>query len=100
MNKKCITGIILLLLMCISISGCSLTEVNITEITNSRLLPIETETDLYYDKDTKIVYIIFDEKIGYAGFGYMSPYYSDNGQVYRYNTVNKELETIPAEEKR
>ena len=30
----------------------------------------------------------------------MSPYYSDNGQVYRYNTVNKELETIPAEEKR
>ena len=76
MNKKCITGIILLLLMCISISGCSLTEVNITEITNSRLLPIETETDLYYDKDTKIVYIIFDEKIGYAGFGYMSPYYS------------------------
>lgn len=71
MNKKCITSLILLLLMCINLSGCSPTEVNITEITNSRLLPIETETDLYYDKDTKIVYIIFDEQIGYAGFGYI-----------------------------
>lgn len=98
MNKKCITSLILLFLMCISISGCSLTEVNITEITNSRLLPIETENDLYYDKDTKIVYIIFEEQIGYAGFGYMSPYYSDNGQVYRYDTVNKELQTIQIEE--
>jgi hypothetical protein len=84
--------------MCISLSGCSLTEVNITEITNSRLLPIETETDLYYDKDTKIVYIIFNERIGYNGFGYMSPYYADNGQVYRYDTVNKELQTIQIEE--
>lgn len=98
MNKKCITSLILLFLMCISISGCSPTEVNITKITNSRLLPIETENDLYYDKDTKIVYIIFDEQIGYAGFGYMSPYYSDNGQVYRYDTVNKELQTIQIEE--
>lgn len=98
MNKKCITSLILLFLMCISLSGCSLTEVNITEITNSRLLPIETETDLYYDKDTKIVYIIFNERIGYNGFGYMSPYYADNGQVYRYDTVNKELQTIQIEE--
>ena len=98
MNKKCITSLIILFLMCISITGWSLTEVNITEITNSRLLPIETENDLYYDKDTKIVYIIFDEQIGYTGFGYMSPYYSDNGQVYRYDTVNKELQTIQIEE--
>lgn len=98
MNKKCITSLILLFLMCISLSGCSLTEVKITEITNSRLLPIETETDLYYDKDTKIVYIIFNERIGYNGFGYMSPYYADNGQVYRYDTVNKELQTIQIEE--
>lgn len=98
MNKKCITSLILLFLMCISLSGCSPTEVNITEITNSRLLPIETETDLYYDKDTKIVYIIFNERIGYNGFGYMSPYYADNGQVYRYDTVNKELQTIQIEE--
>lgn len=36
---------------------------------------------LAYDIDTKIVYYVFSK--GYKG--YMSPYYSENGNLYKYN---------------
>lgn len=101
MNKKCIIGIMMLLLMCVSITGCVFKgSKDFTKTTNNRLLPIETKTDLYYDKDTKIVYLIFNEQSGYAGYGYMSPYYSENGKLYRYDVKLKELEEITPEERK
>lgn len=55
---------------------------------HSRLCSIENQSDLYYCNDTKIIYIIFNEEsgIGYNshGYGYMAPYYSDNGNLCKY----------------
>ena len=57
---------------------------NYTE-TTSRLVPIVGQQDLYYDYNTKVVYIIFNECAGYEGYGYMSPYFADNGMPYIYD---------------
>ena len=57
---------------------------NYTETTKT-LMPIAEHSNLYYDIHTKIVYIIFNETAGYAGYGYMSPYFADNGMPYMYN---------------
>ena len=51
-----------------------------------RLLPIAAQQDLYYDINTKVVYILFSESFGgYTGYGYMSPYLADNGKPYLYD---------------
>ena len=50
--------------------------------------------DLYYDTNTKIVYILFNECAGYFGYGYMSPYYAPNGMPYVYNVQTNSLEEI------
>lgn len=47
---------------------------------------------LYYDKKTKIVYVIFNEFTTNTGYGYMSPYYAPNGKPYRY--IDGELKEI------
>lgn len=55
---------------------------------------------LYYDKLTKVVYVIFNNTIGTGdhttGYGYMSPYYSENGKLQRY--INGELIEIGEDE--
>lgn len=90
---------IILALTCFGLSGCTYKGVkNYTDTTSNRLQPIETESDLYYDKDTKIVYMIFNEFIGNTGYGYMSPYYSGKGRLYRYDIESKKIvELIPDE---
>ena len=67
--------------------------------TNGRLQPTMMQ-DLYYDTNTKIVYIIFNEcarNSGY-GYGYMSPYYAPNGMPYVYNVQTNSLEEIVKED--
>lgn len=54
--------------------------------------------DLYYDTNTKIVYILFNEWTGYRGYGYMSPYYAPNGMPYIYNVQTNSLEEIVKED--
>ena len=44
---------------------------------------------LSYDSDTKVVYYYFREINGYWGYGYMSPYISENGKYCRY--INGEI---------
>lgn len=90
---------IILALTCLSLSGCTYKgSKSYTDTTGNRLQPIETESDLYYDKDTKIVYIIFNEAAGNTGYGYMSPYYSGKGIPYRYDIESKKIvEIIPDE---
>lgn len=59
---------------------------------HSNLIKIEGSKDLYYHSDTKIIYIAFDirtfsfavdDLVGH-GYGFMSPYYSDNGKLCKY----------------
>lgn len=54
--------------------------------------------DLYYDTNTKIVYILFNEGAGNAGYGYMSPYYAPNGMPYVYNVQTNSLKEIVRED--
>lgn len=51
---------------------------------HSRLNSIQGHNDLYYYTDTNIVYIVFNECVGECGYGYMTPYYSENGKLCRY----------------
>ena len=50
--------------------------------------------DLYYDTNTKIVYILFNECTGYSRRGYMSPYYAPNGMPYTYDASTNTLKEI------
>lgn len=70
-------------------SGCDVTTEGQKDYEkHSRLRPIENQTDLYYCNDSKIIYIIFNEEGGvgnvFYGYGYMAPYYSDNGNLCKY----------------
>lgn len=64
------------------------------DTTNGRLIEIVGQNDLYYDTNTKVVYIIWNEWHGETGYGYMSPYYSSNGLPYLYNAETGYLEEI------
>lgn len=46
---------------------------------------VQINNELYYHKTTGIVYIVFNECDGYSGYGYMSPYYSTNGNLCKYD---------------
>lgn len=71
---------------------------NYSDTMDNRFVPIATQKNLYYDINTKIVYVIFCEDDGVAdcraGYGYMSPYYADNGMPYKYNVNTGALEEI------
>lgn len=92
--KKVIV-LILIFLIIFSMTACAGTgSKNYTNNTSGRFVEIPTQTDLYYDTQTKIVYVIFNECAGYSGYGYMSPYYSDNGLPYTYNVEANRFEKI------
>lgn len=60
----------------------------------SKLVLIEGENDLYYYATTHIVYIAFSEFKGNSGYGYMSPYYSENGKLCTYDINAKQIVEI------
>ena len=93
--KKFVYIIITICLM-LCLVGCSNVkgDKNYTENTNNRLIPVSGQQDLYYDINTKVIYIIFNECGGYDGYGYMSPYYADNGFPYIYNVESNTLAKI------
>ena len=45
---------------------------NYTDRTSGRFIAVPMQTDLYYDTQTKVVYVIFNEYAGNMGYGYMS----------------------------
>lgn len=97
-NKIIVLILTVVLVLCLA--GCSATFVgskNYTKCTNDRLQPTMMQ-DLYYDTNTKIVYILFNECDGYSGYGYMSPYYAPNGMPYVYNVQTNSLEEIVKED--
>lgn len=88
--------VILALFLCLAFQGCSMEaepqepNADLTKI-ESRLIPIENNKHLYYDQNTKIVYIIFSMHAYSVGYGYMSVYYASNGLPYLYDVENKIL---------
>lgn len=95
-----IIALILTVFLVFCLAGCRATctgSKNYTTRTNGRLQPTMMQ-DLYYDTNTKIVYILFNECAGYSGYGYMSPYYAPNGMPYVYNVQTNSLEEIVKED--
>lgn len=80
--KKAIIAI-LMSLMVFSLVGCGAKTVcgNISDVS---LYEIESENGLVYDKDTRIVYYMIQNGIGDLSTGFMSPYYSENGRLCKY----------------
>lgn len=48
------------------------------------LIPIPDYKYLYYAKGTGIVYIMQATRSSYVGYGFLAPFYSKNGNLYRY----------------
>ena len=53
-----------------------------------------SDTPMVYDKDTRIMYYLFSKCTTNRGYGYMSPYYNEHGQMCYY--VDGQI--IPVEE--
>ena len=91
-----IIALILTVFLVFCLAGCSGTDAgskDYTKRTGGRLQTTGMQ-DLYYDTNTKIVYILFNEWAGYSGYGYMSPYYAPNGMPYVYNVETNSIEEI------
>ena len=93
---KKIVAVLLAILMCASLAACSSTyEGDKDYPTRTGFVEIIGKRNLYYDPDTKIIYIIFNESSGgYRGYGYMSPYYAPNGLPYLYDANSQTLYEI------
>lgn len=99
MRNKIIT-LILTVVLVFCLAGCGGAfegSKDYTARTNGRLQPTMMQ-DLYYDTNTKIVYILFNEGAGNAGYGYMSPYYAPNRMPYVYNVQTNSLKEIVRED--
>ena len=89
--KKKIIAILLSLTMLISLFGCAASKGSKNYTAHTGLIKIVGQDNLYYDPQTRIVYIIFNEAMGNCGYGYMSAYYASNGLPYQYDTNNNIL---------
>lgn len=92
--KKKIIAIVLGLALCLGMTGCGTSEGNKNYDSHSKLVSIEGENDLYYYSTTHVVYIVFNEYAASTGYGYMSPYYSENGKLCTYDTNTKQIVEI------
>ena len=98
--KKKILAVALGLALCFGITGCasSIESKSYAGIKSynkySKLISIEGENDLYYYSTTHVVYIVFNEREYRTGYGYMSPYYSENGKLCTYDTNTKQIVEI------
>lgn len=90
--KKKIIAVALGLTLCLGMTGCGSRDIKTNS--NSKLILIEGESDLYYYDTTHIIYIVFNECVGSLGCGYMSPYYSENGKLCVYDTNTKQIVEI------
>lgn len=89
---KKIIAILLAFLLCVNLAACGTYEGSKDYPSRTGFVEIAGKRNLYYDPDTKIVYIIFNESSGgYHGYGYMSPYYAPNGLPYLYDANNQTL---------
>lgn len=94
MNFKKIFVGFLAALLCLSMVACAASQGDKNYANNTLLLEVPGRQDLYYDPNEKVVYIVFSERSGYAGYGYMSPYYAQNGKPYLYDPKANSLVEI------
>lgn len=92
--KKKILAVALGLTLCLGMTGCGTSTGSKNYDEHSKLVSIEGENDLYYYSTTHVVYIVFNEYAGDSGYGYMSPYYSENGKLCTYDTNTKQIVEI------
>lgn len=88
--------VVCVLLTAIILTGCSTSakdSVGNVAVENGLFYRI-SDTPMVYDKDTRIMYYLFSKYGGSQGFGYMSPYYNEHGQMCYY--VDGQI--IPVEE--
>ena len=79
--KKIFYGL-LAVILCFGLCWCEATipsTINETSESFIGFSAIPDESNLYYDVDTKIVYIIFKERKGYGGFLFNFPFYDTHG---------------------
>lgn len=91
--KKKILAVALVLTLCFGMTGCTY-EGSKNYDDHSKFVSIEGENDLYYYSTTHVIYIVFNEAEYQAGYGYMSPYYSENGKLCTYDTDTKQIVEI------
>ena len=92
--KKIIVAL-LVLLLCVSLTACGTSDGVKDYPARTGFVEIVGKKNLYYDPNTKIVYIIFNEaSSGYHRYGYMSPYYAPNGLPYLYDANSQTLYEI------
>lgn len=91
MKKK----ILAVLILCFGMTGCTYNGMKHDGMKHydetSKLIAIEGEKDLYYYSTTHIIYIVFSEMSNSQGYGYMSPYYSENGKLCVYDSEAKKI---------
>ena len=90
MTKDIFTGIAALALLIFLVIWSNKYQANSYEAEN-HLQPIDGYTYLVYDPDTLVIYYQEENAIGYKGFGYMAPYYSEHGKLCRW-VKNKIIE--------
>lgn len=83
MKNKTKIIITIFLLFTLLLTGCTPVAGNKNYKHNSNLIYIRD--NLYYYEGTKIIYIVFNDHGGYCGYGYMSPYYSSNGNLCKFD---------------
>ncbi len=79
--------------LCVCLVGCERTS-EIAYRSTTNLEPVPFGDDLYYDVQTKVVYMMFGQENVYQGYGYMSAYYAPNGLPYLYDANNQALVEI------
>lgn len=88
--KKKFTAVALFIVLLMGLAACASKGYE----SNTGLVAIPGANDLYYDSQTKVVYFVFNESMGYTGYGYMSAYYAPNGLPYLYDPFSQELVEI------
>ena len=58
---------------------------------NYNFISIKNKSDLYYYSDTRIVYIMFSQVSQGGGYGYLAPYYSENGKLCIYDSEKEQI---------
>lgn len=87
MKKRFLASILLLAMMTMMCCGCD-NSTTATKISSYKEIDAgftRIDDAVVYDNKTQIVYYLFGTTSGYAGFGYMSPYISENGNFCRYS---------------
>lgn len=95
MNKRLFAFAMVVMLIVCALSSCgTVSTEDEAAINMANFKVIEDEEGLVYNKDTRVVYYMFSTGQGYAGYGYLAPYISENGRFCKY--INDEIvEIIP-----